>query len=188
MRFIHHTLLLFVLFIHSSFSQNKNEIIWKEGVPLTWKDFQGKVQKRFAAASTVYKIVAHLSSPTENKIHVIIHATFYKEDSWKNKSWINEQVLEHEQKHFDIVELFARKLRKKVSEMKVTDPLKFEEEYAALHESNNKEMDIYQDLYDEETDGSMNGDKQREWNRKISEEIKSLDNYQNYRVAVDLSS
>jgi hypothetical protein len=37
---------------------------------------------------------------------------------------------------------------------------------------NDKEMDKYQDKYDDETDASMNGDKQREWNQKISNELK----------------
>jgi hypothetical protein len=34
------------------FADEKEIIIWQENRPLAWDDFQGKPQKRFAAAST----------------------------------------------------------------------------------------------------------------------------------------
>lgn len=86
-------------------------------------------------------------------------------------------MLAHEQKHFDIVELYARKLRKQIKETKFTSYEDLKEKVETLYDANDKAMDKYQDLYDEETDGSMNGDKQREWQAKIMKEIKALDAY-----------
>jgi predicted secreted Zn-dependent protease len=101
--------------------------------------------------------------------------------SWKKTNWVNDEVLTHEQKHFDIVELYARKLRKAVFETRYTDYNDLLAKLEILYDKNDKEMDKYQDLYDEESDGSMNGEKQREWNKRI---IQELDNYRKFKDAV----
>lgn len=170
-------LFFFLLNFHvDSKAQNKNEIIWKEGERLSWKDFQGKPEPRFAAASTTYKLVAKIGSE-DKKTVFIVRAVFYKDQSWKKKKWINESVLSHEQTHYDIVELFARKLRQKTSQLSAKSNQELEKEFLALYGQTDKEMDEFQDLYDKETDGSMNGEKQREWEKKIKSGLDSLNNF-----------
>ncbi|MBL7910468.1 MAG: DUF922 domain-containing protein [Bacteroidia bacterium] len=170
--------IIFAVVIASLFSfsfkpeDEKEKISWKLERPLTWDDFKGKPEKRFAAASTSYDI---LKEVTKNSVE--IKAVFFTQSSWKKTSWINDQVLAHEQKHFDIVELYARKLRKQIKETKFTSYEDLKSKVETLYDANDKAMDKYQDLYDEETDGSMNGDKQREWEAKIMKEIKALDAY-----------
>ena len=83
----------------------------------------------------------------------------------------------HEQKHFDIVELYARRMRKDLALLKCSSMAVLNETADSLYKLYDKEMDRYQDQYDEETDGSMNGDKQREWNRKIPDELHLLELY-----------
>jgi hypothetical protein len=41
---------------------------------------------------------------------------FQRRKSWKDVKKINDYILLHEQKHFDIAELFVRKFRKAVAE------------------------------------------------------------------------
>jgi hypothetical protein len=177
-------ILTFVFAATMNFAQNKNEILWTEGKPLTWHDFQGKPEPRFAAASTVYDIILHIAGNMDKKVIVYVNSIFFKEKSWKKKNWINDEVLAHEQKHFDIVELFARKLRKTLSELKGLKKEEVEAKVYALYDVNDKAMDVYQDLYDEETDGSMNGEKQREWQKKILKEIAELDAYKSNEVVI----
>ena len=50
-----------------------------------------------------------------------------------------------------------------------------------------KEMDIFQDKYDDETDGSMNGAKQREWEKKITKEINDLKKFEKTHIGIDLN-
>lgn len=162
-----------LLFLFSFMQKTEKEmVLWQEDRPLTWDDFKGKPERRFAAASTSYDILK-----TVNKNSVEIKAVFFTQSSWKKPSWINDQVLAHEQKHFDIVELYARKLRKQIKETKFTSLEDLKSKVEILYDANDKAMDKYQDLYDEETDGSMNGDKQREWQKKIIKEIEDLDAY-----------
>lgn len=180
------TFLLFSLitFIHfHSVAQNKNEIIWKEGERLSWKDFQGKPEPRFAAASTTYKLVAKIGSEDKKTIF-IIRAVFFKDQSWKKTKWINESVLSHEQTHYDIVELFARKLRQKTSLLSATTSEELEKRFLSLYGQTDQEMDEFQDLYDNETDGSMNGEKQREWEKKIKTGLDSLNMFKNESVSL----
>src|SRR5688572_6240991 len=100
--------LLLSLFALFSFQSGKHVLHWKKDLLLTWDDFQGKPAKRFAAASTAYDILKSVSPEQNKTVTVKIEAVFFKNTSWKKKNWINEQVLAHEQKHFDIVELYAR--------------------------------------------------------------------------------
>jgi hypothetical protein len=171
-------------FIFSAFQNETNIVSWNENRPLTWNDFKGKPEPRFAAATTSYDILKSVTKLDKNTAQVELEAVFFKNSSWKKVKWINEEVLQHEQKHFDIAELFARKLRKKISALTFKNFEDLESKLTALYEVNDKEMDQYQDLYDEETDGSMNGEQQRAWQKKILAEIKQLDDFKDTKLLV----
>jgi len=173
-----------IIFVFSCFKTDKDNsyLLWQDNRPLTWDDFKGKPEKRFAAASTCYDILKSISKTSTGNT-ITIKAVFFYYKSWKK--WPLEEVLWHEQKHFDIVELFARKLRKQISEIKYTSQQDLENKVDALYKVIDKEMDEYQDLYDEESEGSMNGEKQREWNKKVIDEIKALENYKSIMVTLN---
>lgn len=179
--------LISFLILLSSFNQERKDIIvWQEGKLLSWDDFKGKPAKRFSAASTHYNTFK-TTEEKGGKVEVVVEAVFYKDKSWKKVSWINDEVLEHEQKHFDIVELYARKLRKLIQERKYSSYTNLKTVTDSLYDVMDKEMDVYQDKYDDETDASMNGDKQREWNKKIMDGIKGLSAYKNTTFTVPYS-
>jgi predicted secreted Zn-dependent protease len=112
---------------------------------------------------------------------VSIKACFYPKDSWKG-NYIDDALLAHEQKHFDIVELYARKLRKQLMEIKVQDQEDAQQKLDSLHKIIDAEMDAYQDKYDEESDYSMAHDKQVAWIKRIDAVMDSLANYQNTEI------
>ncbi len=105
-------LVLFALFTLSFILPDNDVILWKKDRPLTWDDFKGKPPKRFAVASTNYDILQKVLSINKDSSCVEVKAVFFSNKSWKREKWIDKTVLIHEQKHFDIVELYARKLRK----------------------------------------------------------------------------
>jgi hypothetical protein len=162
--------IIIILFCCFRPEDHSDKLVWNESRQLTWDDFRGKPAKRFSAASTHYDIYKNMEEKG-NGAHVSVEAVFLCNKSWKKTSWVNEQVLTHEQKHFDIVELFARKLRKSIQSHKYTSYENLKTVSDSLYDVNDKEMDVYQDKYDDETDASMNGEKQREWNKKIMVEI-----------------
>jgi hypothetical protein len=179
-------LLVFPLLVLCSFQSEKDRLVWNESRLLSWNDFNGKPEKRFAAASTHYDILKH-STREGNKAVVTIEAVFFRNMSWKKSSWVNDEVLTHEQKHFDIVELYARKLRKAVLETHYADYNDLLAKLDLLYDKNDQELDKYQDQYDEESDGSMNGEKQREWNKRVSQELENYRKYKDTDVTIFIS-
>ncbi|MBK9285283.1 MAG: DUF922 domain-containing protein [Sphingobacteriaceae bacterium] len=165
-----------LLLVYEATAQKKDTILWVESERLTWNDFQGEPEARFAVASTAYDILLNIQQINQYTM-VRVEAVFFKKKSWKKKKWISTEVLNHEQLHFDIVELYARKLRKKIAGLKIKKFEQLKNTIQQLYEENDEEMDRFQDLYDEETDGSMNGEKQREWELKIAKELKLYQQY-----------
>ena len=181
-------LLLAVLLSSFKLPEEKDILVWNADRPLTWDDFRGKPAKRFSAASTTYDIYKYLKPDNERSATVTVEAVFFCNKSWKKLSWINNSVLIHEQKHFDIAELYARQLRQRISDMKYRDYEDLKQKSDSVYTVIDKEMDVYQDKYDDETDASMNGDKQREWNKMILEEIKKLDAYKSTQLKITYSN
>ncbi len=176
--------LLLVSCSNTSFTQdngNEEKMFWKEDCRLTWDDYKGKKQKRFAAASTVYSMYRTIYVDADKNIMASVKAVFYPKDSWKG-NYLDDALLAHEQRHFDIVELYARKLRKQLGEIKVKDKKDAEQKLDSLHAIIDKEMDAFQDKYDEDTDYSMAHDEQISWIKKIKDSIDSLVAYQNTEV------
>lgn len=102
-------------------------IVWSDN-KLTWDDFQDdNSYNKYPSilAKTHTKLYADEIDTTghlqKKGIHVNVYALMIPSASWVRESSKNKtSVLAHEQLHFDIVEVVARRLRKKLSETKVT--------------------------------------------------------------------
>ena len=176
-------ILLLVSCTNASFKQDDGEkvIVWQKDHKLSWSDYQGKPQHRFAAASTVYSMYRHIYKGSDGSLYASIKAYFYPMDSWKGR-YLDDALLAHEQKHFDIVELYARKLRKQLMQVKVKNEEDAQQKLDSLHKIIDDEMDAYQDKYDKETDYSMSHDEQAAWIKRIDTAIDSLSAYQNAEI------
>jgi hypothetical protein len=163
-------------------------IVWQKNHRLTWDDYKGKQQHRFAAASTVYSMYRHIYKDSSQHLYASVKALFYPQDSWRNKHWVDDALLAHEQRHFDIVELYARKLRKQLSTLRVINEEDAQQKLDSLHTIIDTEMDAYQDKYDEETNYSMAHDEQQSWIHKIDQAITDLDAYQSTEVKLKVKT
>ena len=101
-----------------------NFILWQENKKLKIQDFKAenndtiKVnQQQFLGA--ISAIIIEYSSFQRNKNSVpdfSIKTYFYPNESWMLLK--NDYVLQHEQIHFDLTELYARKMRKSVESLR----------------------------------------------------------------------
>ena len=170
------TLLLSASFvILSSFSDpSSTDIEWAAYRSLSWEDFKGVADENsHGDASTSIRISAK-PYLKRGKIFYDVNAFFLPEKSWyKNKS---ENLLAHEQLHFDLAELYARKVRYLISDyrkMGVKDHKKY---HAAIQQLLNESNRIDQQ-YDYETlHGSLKA-KQASWERTIRLELAILSQY-----------
>jgi predicted secreted Zn-dependent protease len=100
-------------------------------------------------------------------------AEFVPEKSWV-KAEPSENLLRHEQGHFDITEIYARKLRRHFER----NPQLCAKGQAAVDAEAKKifaEWDATQDQYDLETNHSKNIPVQREWETRIQHDLKELE-------------
>ena len=74
--------------------------------------------------------------------------------------------------HFDITELFARKMREKLTRPSFSDNVKAE--IREIYKTTLKELSDLQDVYDWETDFSRNKGAQQRWNARITEALERL--------------
>lgn len=161
-------------------SQEEHTISWSNEYKLQWSDFQGEiVTSEDAAASTASGLTFGYSlSNTGNTIDSFeskVQAYFYPKKSWYLPEKANAHILGHEQLHFDITELFARKFRKSLQEVSLTGNIK--NKLQILHSSINKELYQLQRVYDDETNHSINKEAQKQWELVIAEELKKLDDF-----------
>lgn len=157
------------------------KIYWSENVKLNWGNFKSKINNQrgdnvvaYTNCGWIYSYVK--SSNPKVPVKIKIQTVFNEDKSWKDVKRINDYVLLHEQKHFDVAEVYARKLRKEISE-KIKTSSDFDKYFKTIYNIILKEYQDFQRKYDGETRNGMLEDKQSEYNRIIAEE---LENYKSY--------
>ncbi len=170
-------LLLGLFFIMAfSFQNDDNIIVWDKAKKLNWDDFKGtvshdkthevinvyKVNEEDAARSRV-AIALYFQCDGNNSNHTV-RAEFEKNNSWFYANHKTEAVLRHEQLHFDITELYARKLRTKLASLKNQCE---KSAVGSVYQANDSEFVEFVKQYDSETSHGVNKQKQSEWETKV---------------------
>jgi len=158
-------------------AQDDSVIDWKAGQKLVWDDFKRPADPSSPNAALTGTIIRYdfgYNSVEGLKFH--IHCQFNKNASWGRIK--TEYILTHEQGHFDIAEIFARKLDKAFAEYKPSDNIK--KDLNKLYLDIMHQYQERQTQYDQETNNSINKPEQEKWLKKISDELKDLQDYANY--------
>ena len=168
--------LLSLFVIVSSFQSNNNVMVWSKTRKLTWNDFQGKISNdKTHEVINVYKeseedaarsrvAIALYFHCEGSKANHTVRAEFEKDNSWFYPNHKTESVLSHEQLHFDIAELFARKLKTKLAAL--TNQCD-KSSVGKVYQTNDDAFVEFAKQYDIETSHGVNKQKQNEWESKI---------------------
>ncbi|MCB0795134.1 MAG: DUF922 domain-containing protein [Flavobacteriales bacterium] len=144
---------------------------WSADRPLTWADFQGEAEPWGEhEAYTAYEITSGYSTGPDGKLSFHITCRFLKQGSWvSERGRSSETLLAHERLHFDIAEVNARKLRKRLREVPDRELTKerFLDAVRAVHQHMQEE----QERYDRETDHGLNAEQQARWRAQVSEAL-----------------
>ena len=151
-------------------AQDQPVIIWNDSYKLSWSDFKDKADSSDRAVAVTASGITFGFSIKQSDKQVIDFTTnvlthFYPEQSWFKVKEADAHVLGHEQLHFDITELYARKFRQRISELKVSNAI--DGQLKRLHETIKRELTSKQDAYDAETDYSRNIEQQAKWLMEI---------------------
>ncbi|SEM03419.1 protein of unknown function [Maribacter orientalis] len=177
MGFIDKTYLVFSLLILFSVPlvQSQEEVEWSTDFRFTWADFKGPAPiTSIAAATTASGISYNFSTSYENnelKVEYTVSAYFYPTRSWYKPEVCNDVTLMHEQLHFDITELYARKMSKQLAETKFTENVK--EEVLKIYKTTLRQLNDFQNKYDSETNYSRNLIVQERWVNEIETRLKN---------------
>ncbi|MFY1046154.1 DUF922 domain-containing protein [Chryseobacterium sp. GP-SGM7] len=172
-------LIVFLLVFNILSAQKIN---WSEDQKLVWDNFKSKTNNLGGSTVVAYthcgwEFSAITSTDPKVPVKIEIQTIFNEDKSWKDDKRINDYVLVHEQKHFDIAEIHARKLRKEVSE-KIKNTSYYNKFFKTIYAKISSEYKNFQAKYDRMTEHGMNKEKQTEYNIMISEELEKLKNYQ----------
>lgn len=145
---------------------------------LTWDDFKGRVDRGSKFAANTTSGFNYNASMVGDSMRIILPAIFNPRESWVKKKQKSAYLLKHEQVHFDITELYVRKMRKEILSKNYTLK-KFNKSVSKILKKYSRETNSFQNSYDKETKHSVNKDAQAKWNALIEKELMKLDEFKN---------
>jgi len=107
-----------------------------------------------------------------------------------NKSWVSADalkdsgLLQHEQGHFDLNEIYTRKTFQQFQQVKFTN--NFKAEIATIMEAMNKELSKVQKNYERQTLHGLLKENQAIWNQRIAMALQQLPPYENKHISQTL--
>lgn len=144
--------------------------------PLTWNDFQEKAPSSKYAASVFPSLGFDEKREVQNgiiKIQLSLKIYVPKSACWAKELDRTDYTLNHEQRHFDIVEIVGKHFEQKIKSMKlpVGNP---DGPINVQYYESFREMNHLQDQYDAETRHGTNTTEQERWNKRIDDELLAL--------------
>jgi Bacterial protein of unknown function (DUF922) len=170
----------FLLFLPATvYSQSDREefLNWSASNRLTWNDYKAKPNPDSDAAASTTTVLSIDYKISQNSFGYKIESRFSKTRSWGLHK--TDYILTHEQGHFDIAEIFARKLHKEMSEYRFNKRT-YQKDLKKIYEEVTEEKTEMQNDYDRETRHSINKQKQAEWLKKIEELLEEYTAYADY--------
>ncbi|MBK9983488.1 MAG: DUF922 domain-containing protein [Saprospiraceae bacterium] len=177
----------------SLFAQETASIEYSPDVDFNWGIFKGKVNPHHVASmgkNTAAVTVSSINYTTQVKgktAIVKVTALFLPFESWTRYPKLEhpDEALNHEKRHFDICEIYARKIRQAIV-MNHFSRTKFSSSLENIFNKITSEYRAEQNKYDRETKHSMDTEQQLKWNKSIDARLASLRAYSSSTVKVSL--
>ncbi len=149
-------IVLFVAFV--IIASGQNAFSWEQHPKLSWSDFKGNPQRGSAHLDAVTDTGFRTQLICRGGIlDIDILAEFYPNSSWVKPNRKLTSLLKHEQGHFDITELYVRKMRNAIRNAQIgcEDDAKAEIAGKGILRPLDQEWEKAEKRYDAETkDGS----------------------------------
>ncbi|MBN2820072.1 MAG: hypothetical protein JXP36_13935 [Bacteroidales bacterium] len=174
----------FLLLIQSVNNDPGKNILmkWDQNEKLEWNDFMGVpsdtiyvTNSHFVACAVSCIELKYRYSISNNEVDFVINNYFNRQKSFTCDT-LSQQLLEHEQCHFDLHEVYARKIRRQVKILKNDGVIKIAK-YIEIYKDLNIELDSINNLFDSETFYGNKETKQKEWYMRIKNQLVELSEY-----------
>ena len=175
---------VFVQSVHAQLSKKmaKGTLIWRQDSVLTKEDFKAKHQGSVSYPAYSAVTLFFYAKDKEGSLKFYIEAIFLKSKSYMKE--ISPYALKHEQLHFDIVELYARKMRQRIAEKDFKKINNIRGEIQKQYDKTWDEIKKEEDKYDKDTEHGLNSAKQEMWNENIEKMLKELTTFTSTEVDI----
>lgn len=160
-------LIVFLLFYGWNTSTAQTKIQYEDSKKLTWDDFKGRPQKKYAGAALTHGTISLDIASKNDSLEITVMCLFDKKQSWVKKGKETDYLLAHEQLHFDIFELYARMMIDSLNSVKDYSYSNAQDRLNGIFKKFYNDCSKVQTDYDEETNHSIIEEKQSEWNKDI---------------------
>lgn len=150
---------------------------WLTDRKLIWEDFLCAPKKNTDAVASTSTALGIAYQIKNGELSYQITCNFAKQRSWGSLK--TEYILAHEQGHFDITEIYARKLNQMLQDYQLNRST-FQKDINAIYEKVVKGKEDMQQVYDGQTDHSRNKAKQQEWLNRIEQLLADSEPYADY--------
>lgn len=163
-------------------------LCWQAGRKLRWGDFQAPANvlpiadplfgTSVASCAPVLQVIGTKDATGRNNFFVT--AALDKSRSWVRASALahSNQVLAHEQVHFDICELIARRLRQRIAQVYQAGGDVFTPAFRQELQRMMNEQAVWNTQYDQETAHGLRQDQQQSWQVQLTQALAQLAAYE----------
>lgn len=170
-------LILFSLSNVQAQDANEDILTWSKDRKLTWSDYKASPNPKSDAAATTSTSLSIDYHIKDGQFSYTIRSWFSRTKSWGRHK--TDYILAHEQGHFDIAEVYARKLHQRMSAYHFSKQ-HYPKELDRIYKEVADEKAAVQQQYDRETRHSIDEIKQAEWLKKISRMLEELKEFADY--------
>ena len=162
----------------------EQEILWNPARRLTRADFKASTDSRPFEAATSSGFRYHYAGRLfQSKVQLMVETVFDCQNSYFKGQQDPERTLAHEQGHFDITEIAARRFTKAIQEQ-VADTKELEQKQEAISRRIMTDAQALQDKYDSEVYADRS--KQPAWLATIAPELNGLQAYAGKEVTLKI--
>ena len=156
---------------HAEFMQ------WTAARKLNWNDFKAEPPEKASHAALTSSGIMFSFSTNGKSFRYELACNFDRNGSWGRVK--NDHILSHEQGHFDITEIYTRKLNKALQNYRFRSA-SFNKDIKTIYQDTMMELEQMQSQYDRQTDHSINELQQKDWLTRITTSLDNLEDYSNY--------
>jgi len=152
-------------------------IPWSASRKLDWRDFRAKAPGELQGARSMLKYSYSIGC-RDDQLHADVTTLFLPDQSWVAYRVVSSGLasplgLRHEQTHFDLKEVYTRRVRKMFGELASPCP-RSDNELFAMAERVFQQEAAAQRLFEDETQAGTIEARQLDWEKRISADLESL--------------
>jgi hypothetical protein len=155
-------------------------LTWAQHPALGWDDFKGRARRNTGEPSAVTDTGFRVQLECrEGALDIRVEVEFYSNSSWVKAGRKSVELLRHEQGHFDITELYARRMRKAIRNAHIgcDDDRQAEAAGKRIFGELDREWEKAEKQYDLDTGDGTDPVREREAVERIARELAELDGY-----------